>query len=100
MVESRPRVGTKSYAVKVHWPYVLTEAFFVVHQLGWAVLFAMNGLVLCALGASYVATSVLYLGLFYGDHAGKVCFVLDKTKLRLPAPKPEASRGGTRLASE
>ena len=75
----------KSYTVKVHWPYVLTEAFFVVYQLGWAVLFATNGLVLCAIGAAYVASCVVYLGFFYGDHLGKVCFAFDRRRLRLPA---------------
>jgi cellulose synthase/poly-beta-1,6-N-acetylglucosamine synthase-like glycosyltransferase len=75
----------KSYPVKVHWPYVLTEAFFVAYQLGWAVLFATNGLVLCAIGAAYVASCVIYLGFFYGDHLGKVCFALDRSRLKLPA---------------
>jgi cellulose synthase/poly-beta-1,6-N-acetylglucosamine synthase-like glycosyltransferase len=75
----------KSYAVKVHWPYVLTEAFFIASQLGWAVLFSVNGLVLCAIGAAYVASCVGYLGLFYGDHLGKVCFVIDRSRLKSPA---------------
>jgi hypothetical protein len=75
----------KSYAVKVHWPYLLTEAFFVAYQLGWAVLFAANGLVLCAIGAAYVASCIIYLGFFYGDHLGKVCFALDRSRLKLPA---------------
>ena len=52
---------TRSYAVKVHWPYVLTEAFFVAYQLGWAALFAANGLVLCAVGAPYVAACIAHL---------------------------------------
>ena len=50
-----------------------TEAFFVAYQLAWAVLFAANGLVLCAIGAAYMAACVVYLAFFYGDHAGKVC---------------------------
>ena len=76
---------TKSYTVKVHWPYVLTEAFFALYQVGWAVLFAINGLVLCSIGAAYVASCVIYLGIFYGDHLGKVCFVFDRSRLRFPA---------------
>ena len=68
----------RRYSVKVHWPYVLTEAFFVAYQLAWAVLFAVNGLLLCALAAAIVAGCVLGVAYFYGDHAGKVCFVIDK----------------------
>jgi hypothetical protein len=83
--ETAATTSKKSYAVKVHWPYLLTEAFFVVYQLGWAVLFATNGLVLCAIGAAYVASCIIYLGFFYGDHLGKVCFALDRSRLRLPA---------------
>jgi hypothetical protein len=80
----------KSYTVKVHWPYVLTEAFFVVYQLGWAVLFATNGLVLCTIGAAYMASCVLYLGFFYGDHLGKVCFAFDRSRLRFPARRQQS----------
>lgn len=69
---------TKRYDVKVHWPYVLTEAFFVAYQLTWAVVFAIHGLLLSALGAAFVAGCVLALAYFYGDHAGKVCFVVDR----------------------
>lgn len=91
--ERTPKAGTaatpvkrrRSHAVKVHWPYVLTEAFFVVYQLGWAVVFATSGFVLCTIGAVYVASCVVYLGFFYGDHAGKVCFAFDRRRLRIPA---------------
>jgi hypothetical protein len=78
-------VAKKTYAVKVHWPYVLTEAFFVAYQLGWGVCFATNGLALCAIGAFCVAACVVYLGFFYGDHAGKVCFAFDRRRMRIPA---------------
>jgi cellulose synthase/poly-beta-1,6-N-acetylglucosamine synthase-like glycosyltransferase len=84
-VPVRAPVTKKVYTVKVHWPYVLTEAFFVAHQLGWAVIFAINGLVLCAISTAYVASCVGYLGYFYGDHAGKVCFVVDKSRLTFSA---------------
>ena len=91
--ERTPKAGTaatpvkrrRSHAVKVHWPYVLTEAFFVVYQLGWAVVFATSGFVLCTIGAVYVASCVVYLGFCYGDHAGKVCFAFDRRRLRIPA---------------
>jgi cellulose synthase/poly-beta-1,6-N-acetylglucosamine synthase-like glycosyltransferase len=80
-----PAAKKKAYAVKVHWPYVLTEAFFVVYQLGWAVRFAVNGFTLCAIGAVCVASCVVYLGFFYGDHAGKVCFAFDRRRPTVPA---------------
>ena len=91
-VELRASTARKSYRVKIRWPYVLAEAFFVVYQLAWTVLFASSGLVLCAIGAGYIAACVIYLGFFYGDHAGKVCFVVDGSRLELPA------RGGHRRA--
>jgi cellulose synthase/poly-beta-1,6-N-acetylglucosamine synthase-like glycosyltransferase len=72
----------KSYSVKVHWPYVLAEAFLVAYQLAWAVLFVASGLVLCAVGAAYIASCIVYLGFFYGDHEEKVCFVLDRSRWR------------------
>jgi len=92
--ERTPKAGAaggpraRRYTVKVHWPYLLTEVFFVAYQLSWAVLFAVNGLLLCALGAAFVACCVLLLAFFYGDHAGKVCFVLDRA-----APPPALSGG-------
>ncbi len=67
--------------VKVHWPYVLGELFFIIYQLIWAVLFASSGLTLIAIAAALVACCVIYLAFFYGDHAGKVCFVLDQDRL-------------------
>jgi hypothetical protein len=73
---------TRRYTVKIHWPYVLAEAFFVAYQLAWAVVFAVNGLVWCAIGAAYIALSVLLVVFFYGDHAGKVFFVFDRPVLR------------------
>jgi hypothetical protein len=54
---------------------------FVIFQLTWAVLFAISGLFWSALAATLVACCVIYLGFFYGDHAGKVCFVIDREKL-------------------
>jgi cellulose synthase/poly-beta-1,6-N-acetylglucosamine synthase-like glycosyltransferase len=64
--------------VKVHWPYVLCELFFVMYQLAWAARFAISGLFGCALVAIFVAGCGIYLAFFYGDHAGKVCFVLER----------------------
>jgi hypothetical protein len=52
-----------------------------MYQLAWAMLFAVSGLFWCALAATCVAVCITYLIFFYGDHAGKVCFVLDQDKL-------------------
>jgi hypothetical protein len=60
---------------------VLGELFFIIYQLVWAVHFASSGLYWSALAATLVAGCVLYLAFFYGDHAGKVCFVLDQDRL-------------------
>ena len=67
--------------VKVHRPYVLSELFFVVYQLTWAVLFANSGITWGALAATLVAGCVICLAYFYGDHAGNVCFVFDRDEL-------------------
>jgi cellulose synthase/poly-beta-1,6-N-acetylglucosamine synthase-like glycosyltransferase len=71
----------KPYRVKVHWPYVLTEAGFVVYQLAWVVLFAASGLVWNALAAVILAGCVLALAVQYGDHAGRVLFVVDRSRV-------------------
>ncbi|SDU74712.1 glycosyltransferase family 2 protein [Jiangella alkaliphila] len=80
--------------VKVHWPYVAAELFCVAYQLAWAGVFLAEGLWWCALGAGYVAVCVASLLVRYGDHAGKVLFVLDAPRRltrsrraeRAPAP--------------
>jgi cellulose synthase/poly-beta-1,6-N-acetylglucosamine synthase-like glycosyltransferase len=73
---SADRTAKRAQIVKVHWPYVTAEVFFVAYQLTWATVFLAEGLVVCALGATYVASCIAYLVFFYGDHADKVCFVL------------------------
>lgn len=82
----RPTVDRASFVkkidrVKIHWPYVLGELFFIVFQLTWAVLFVTSGLYWSALAATLVAGCVIYLAFFYGDHAGKVVFVFEQEKL-------------------
>jgi hypothetical protein len=52
-----------------------------MYQLAWAALFALSGLFWCALAAACVAGCIIFLVFFYGDHAGKVCFILDRDKL-------------------
>jgi cellulose synthase/poly-beta-1,6-N-acetylglucosamine synthase-like glycosyltransferase len=76
----------KVYSVRIHWPYVLTETYYVVFQLAWAVVFAVNGLVLCAIGAGYLAAGVLCVAYFYGDHVGKVAFIFERRRARLHSP--------------
>jgi hypothetical protein len=91
----------KNHRVKVHWPYVLTELFFVSYHLAWSVLFAVAGLFWCALVAGYLAACILYLAYFYGDHAGRVCFVispdqwtaLGRTRQRSLSYEPPAFEG-------
>lgn len=83
--------GVRRYRVRVHWPYVLAEVFFVAYQLVWAGVFLGRGLVVCALGAVFVAGCVLGVAWFYGDHAGRRCFVLERSRLgrrRGAAPGP------------
>jgi hypothetical protein len=88
LVPARPaETGKTTAGVKIHWPYALAEASYAVSQLAWAVLFAANDLVFPALGAGFLAACVVYVGFFYGDHAGKVCFVLDRSRLRLFGPR-------------
>ena len=77
----RATVFRKTDHVKIHWPYVLSELFFVTFQLAWAAYFAISGMIWGAFLAALVAGCVIYLAFFYGDHAGKVCFVLDQDKL-------------------
>ena len=77
----RAPVVRKINHVKFHWPYVLSELFFVTFQLTWAVLFAISSLYWSALAATLVAGCVIYLAFFYGDHDGKVCFILNRDML-------------------
>lgn len=72
----------RAYTVKVHWPYLVAEASFIAIQLTWAVTFARMGLLLGSLGALYMAVCVGYLAFHYGDHEGKVCFVVDRDARR------------------
>jgi cellulose synthase/poly-beta-1,6-N-acetylglucosamine synthase-like glycosyltransferase len=71
----------KRSRVKFHWRYILMEAFFIVYQSLWMLFFAVNELLMCVAGAGAVALCVSYVGFFYGDNAGKVCFVFDKHQL-------------------
>ena len=76
-VTGAPRPEAKRrYAVKVHWPYVSAEAFFIAYQFAWTALFLAEGLVTAAVGTTYIGACVASLAYFYGDHAGKVCFVI------------------------
>jgi cellulose synthase/poly-beta-1,6-N-acetylglucosamine synthase-like glycosyltransferase len=75
----RPQ-AKRRYSVKVHWPYVSAEAFFVAYQLAWTGLFLAHGHLLAATGTFYLGACVTYLVYFYGDHAGRVCFVIDRAR--------------------
>ena len=67
--------------VKIHWPYALMETAYVASQVAWAGLFVPSGLVLPALAAGFLAACVAYVGFFYGDDQGKVCFGFDRSRL-------------------
>jgi cellulose synthase/poly-beta-1,6-N-acetylglucosamine synthase-like glycosyltransferase len=71
--------ASKLYRVKVHWPYVIAELFFVLLQYGWAAVFFSQGNLLCALAAAYIGTCVAGLMWFYGDHAGRRAFILQRS---------------------
>jgi hypothetical protein len=76
-------VPKRRYTVKVHWPYVLAEVFFVAYQLAWTALFVLDGLYLAGNGTAYVGACVAFLAFFYGDHADRVLFVIDRAKAAL-----------------
>jgi cellulose synthase/poly-beta-1,6-N-acetylglucosamine synthase-like glycosyltransferase len=90
----------KRYKIKIHWPYVLAEVFFVGFQLTWAVVFFEVGLYWCGISAAFLAACVLFVAYFYGDHMGRVCFFIDTKWLTkpfsirhtagLPKPSPNA----------
>jgi hypothetical protein len=80
-VTGSPRSEAKRrYSVKVHWPYVLAEVFFLAYQLAWTALFLADGLLLAAIGTACVGACVAFLTYFYGDHAGRVCFVINRAR--------------------
>lgn len=66
--------------VKVHRPYVVAEIFFVAFQITWAMVFVRAGMWVSAAGALALASCVLGLAWFYGDH-------LDRRLFALPAPR-------------
>jgi cellulose synthase/poly-beta-1,6-N-acetylglucosamine synthase-like glycosyltransferase len=70
-----------AYKVKIHRPYVLTELFFCAYFSAWAALFASAGLIWCMVISGFMATCILFLVFHYGDHHGKVLFVVDRSKL-------------------
>ncbi len=85
--ERTPKVGDQAPTapaaarrprVRIHWSYVAAEVLYVAYQFAWMAYFATQGLVLCALVAGYMAACVLYVGYFYGDDAGKVCFAFTR----------------------
>lgn len=77
----QPAAPKKRYKVKIHYPYVLAEVLFVAFQLIWAVTFLNIGLVWCGVAAAFLPACVLYVAFFYGDHMGRVCFVIDPKAL-------------------
>ena len=67
--ERTPKAGTgtttRTGGVTIRWPYTLAELAFAAYQLACAAIFAAQGLLLCAFGATIMAGCVLaiaYLG--------------------------------------
>ena len=79
----QPRAAGKRERVKVKWAYVLVELFFIAYQISWAVFFAGIGLFWCTALAAFTAACVVYVAFFYGDHLGKVCFVIDTGRIKV-----------------
>lgn len=79
----REPAPSRPYKVKIHRPYVLTELYFCAYFATWAALFAAAGLVLCAVISGYMAGCILYLFAHYGDHHGKLLFIVDRSRLAL-----------------
>jgi cellulose synthase/poly-beta-1,6-N-acetylglucosamine synthase-like glycosyltransferase len=77
-VAAQPSAAKKRYPVKIHWPYVIAELLFIVFQVFWAILFFKAGLIWCGIVAACLAACVVYVVFFYGDHKGKICFILNK----------------------
>lgn len=57
--ERTPKATRSVAGVKVHRPYVVAEAFFVVLQLAWATIFVVDGMLWPALGAAFMALCVV-----------------------------------------
>lgn len=82
--------GGKRQSVRIHWPYVAFEAFFIAYQAMWTVVFVSEGLFWPAIGSAALVACVGALVVRYGDNVGRVLFVID-----VPARSPVGARGGT-----
>ncbi|NJO81430.1 MAG: glycosyltransferase [Blastochloris sp.] len=80
VAEVKP-VAKRTCKVKIHRPYVLTEVFFCAYFAVWAALFASTDLIWCTVIVGFMISCILYLVFHYGDHDGKVLFVVDRSKL-------------------
>ena len=56
--------------VRIHWPCRVAEGWYVAFQFAWVVLFAMDGLVVPAVGAAFLAACVVYVGFYETKRAG------------------------------
>lgn len=86
---STPAVGPapRRQPVKVHRPYIAAEIFFVAFQAAWAVVFLRDRIWFGAAGSVALATCVVGLVYFYGDHLGRRLFVFDP-----PSRRPRSRR--------
>lgn len=96
------RTSAPRSRVRIHWPYVVTEACWGAYQFAWTAVFLASGQVWPALGALFVGVCILGLGAFYGDHAGRMFFVIDVRRLREEVRRglrPPGSRAAADLAA-
>lgn len=59
---SAPAAGAPSRAARARRPYVVAEVLYVAYQVLWVGIFAREGLLLCAVGAAFMAACVTHVG--------------------------------------
>lgn len=90
--EKTTKARMSRFKVKVHVPYVLAEVFFVVYNLAWALFFYKYGRMKESMSSGMVASCVMLLMWFYGDHMGTRLFGLPDFIGNMLAPAPSKVR--------
>ncbi|WP_137845036.1 glycosyltransferase [Microbacterium sp. 2FI] len=90
-IAAQPGQSPAASRVRIHRPYVVTEIFFVIFQLSWGAVFALQGMIYPALTAIAIAVCVVALGTRYGDDAGPR--VVGIRRPSTVAVTPSAARG-------
>ncbi len=77
----RPQEKAERYSVRASGrAFRWWAPSLVLAQLAWTALFFTDGQLLAAIGTTYVGACVAFLAYFYGDHIGRVCFVIDRPR--------------------